>query len=270
MKISEANRYPLGDDAERLLLQTQTEQDLIAKLLSEINIQPTDKVLDLGSGAGDITSQIAQKASSVIGVDKTPEQIIAAIQSASQRKIANVEYILGDAEHIPLPDDQFDISFSRYVFEYLNDPLKALKELIRVTKPEGQVAIHDFNGWTFRGLPKHLQRQLYAILDHVGVNYRIGSQLEDLFKQAGLTNIRVAQFQHNEVKRNAPAGIVADWESRLEKMRSAALEIFQNPEAVDDFESNMMGWIRDNRDPKNHMHTNSFLVIGTVAEKASV
>jgi SAM-dependent methyltransferase len=109
-------------------------------------LQPGERVVDIGSGAG-IDSLIAAKEvgpdGQVIGVDMTPTMLEVARKSAREAGTGNVEFREGLAESLPIPDNWADVVISNGVLNLLPDKLAALQEMARVLKPTGRLQIGD-------------------------------------------------------------------------------------------------------------------------------
>ena len=109
-------------------------------------LQPGERVVDIGSGAG-IDSLIAAKMvgpdGQVIGVDMTPTMLEVARKSAREAGTGNVEFREGLAESLPIPDNWADVVISNGVLNLLPDKLAALQEMARVLKPTGRLRIGD-------------------------------------------------------------------------------------------------------------------------------
>jgi SAM-dependent methyltransferase len=105
-----------------------------------------ERVLDVGCGAG-IDSLIASRmigpAGHVVGVDMTPEMVDRARASAAAMGATNVDFRLGFAEALPVPDGWADVVISNGVMNLFPDKLAALQEMARVLKPGGRLQIGD-------------------------------------------------------------------------------------------------------------------------------
>ncbi len=109
-------------------------------------LQHGEHVVDVGCGAG-IDSLIAARMvgpdGRVVGVDMTPAMLERARRSAESMAASNVEFTLGYAEHLPVPDGWADVVISNGVLNLFPDKLAGLQEMARVLKPGGRLQIGD-------------------------------------------------------------------------------------------------------------------------------
>jgi ubiquinone/menaquinone biosynthesis C-methylase UbiE len=102
-------------------------------------VQSGDRVLDVACGTGALTLAAAEQAGpagSVVGLDANPEML-----AVARRKRAQIEWLDGKAEALPLPDGDFDAVVSQFGFMFFEDKPKALGEMMRVLRPGGRLAV---------------------------------------------------------------------------------------------------------------------------------
>jgi SAM-dependent methyltransferase len=148
-------------------------------------------VLDLGSGAGFDCFLAASKVGSkgkVIGVDMTPEMVEKAREIAEKNGVKNVEFRLGEIENLPVADNSVDVVISNCVINLSADKARVFREVHRVLKPGGRIAISDIA--LLKELPKKIQESIEAYVGCVG-----GAMLVDEYKKiveaAGLKDVKV-------------------------------------------------------------------------------
>ncbi len=104
-----------------------------------LDINPADRVLDVGCGTGFGTEALARESNHVYGLDQSPHQLAHAFEKFGRR--GPVRFCLGDAERLPFADNTFDVVWSSGSIEYWPNPVTALREIRRVGKPGGQVLV---------------------------------------------------------------------------------------------------------------------------------
>lgn len=150
-----------------------------------------ETVLDLGSGAGFDCFLAAKRVGStgrVIGVDMTPEMVVKARANARRVGSANVEFRLGEIEHLPAPDSSVDVVLSNCVINLSPDKSAVFREAFRVLKPGGRLAISDVVATA--ALPSELATSLEALTGCVAGAAEIGV-LHRLLVEAGFEGVKV-------------------------------------------------------------------------------
>jgi SAM-dependent methyltransferase len=109
------------------------------------SLKPHMRILDIGCGPGTITADLAALVpqGQVTGVDRVPGVLEQARATAAGRGLANVNFAVADVQELDYPDDTFCVVHAHQVLQHVSDPVRALREMRRVCKPGGFVAVRD-------------------------------------------------------------------------------------------------------------------------------
>jgi arsenite methyltransferase len=118
----------------------------VANPFSLGRLEPGERVLDLGSGAGTdslVAAQMVGTHGHVIGIDMTPEMLAKARAAAAAMGAVNVEFVEAEAERLPFADESFEVVISNGVIDLIPDKDAVFAELFRVLAPGGRMQIAD-------------------------------------------------------------------------------------------------------------------------------
>jgi len=159
------------------------------------SLQPGEVVLDLGAGGGFdvfIAGRKVGAAGRAIGVDMTPEMLAKARKNiAAYRERAgldNVEFRLGEIEHLPVADNSVDVVISNCVINLSPDKPQVWREIARVLKPGGRVAVSDMA--LLKPLPSAIRGMVEAMIGCVAGAVEV-NETEQMAHAAGLIEIRL-------------------------------------------------------------------------------
>lgn len=167
-------------------------------------LEPGETVLDLGAGGGFdcfLAARQVGEAGRVIGVDMTPDMISKARANAQKLGASNVEFRLGEIEHLPLPDGEVDVILSNCVINLSPDKSAVFRDAFRVLKAGGRLAISDVV--KLKALPEALENDVAALTGCV-----TGAATVDAMKQM----LADAGFERIEVNvRDESREFIRDW-----------------------------------------------------------
>jgi arsenite methyltransferase len=159
--------------------------------LAHASIKEGDIVLDLGSGAGFdsfLASKRVGKTGKVIGVDMTPDMVDKARENAIKGNIENVEFRLGEIEHLPVADNSVDLIISNCVINLVPNKEQVFQDAYRVLKPGGKLMISDIV--LQKELPDYVKKSIDAYIGCVS-----GASLMDDYiskiKMAGFKEVKI-------------------------------------------------------------------------------
>jgi arsenite methyltransferase len=170
-------------------------------------MQPGEVVVDLGSGAGFdcfLAARQVGDAGRVIGVDMTHEMLKQARDNAARIGAGNVEFRLGELEHLPIADKVADVVISNCVINLVPDKAQVFREALRVLKPGGRLAVSDVIN--IAPLPAELRADP-ALLCGCIAGAAPAERIEAWLSEAGFVEVRVTpNFESREMVESWAAG----------------------------------------------------------------
>jgi len=155
------------------------------------SLKPGETVVDLGSGGGFdcfLAAKEVGETGKVIGVDMTPEMVSKARKNAGKVGADNVEFRLGEIEHLPVADNSADIIMSNCVINLSPDKLSVFRDAYRILKPGGRLSLSDILATA--PLPEEIQKDLALVAACVGGAATI-TDTEQLLMEAGFQDIKI-------------------------------------------------------------------------------
>lgn len=183
---------------------TESQSGLYApftrRLLEQAGLRPGMRVLDVGTGAGNVALMAAEMvgpSGSVVGVDHNPEVLEMARARVLRAGLTNATFVAGDAGALEL-DGGFDAAVGRLVLMHQPDPVKTLRSVAAMVRGGGFVAFQEYNV-TSRSMLAFPPTQLWedalgwivAALERAGVETEMGFKLRRAFLEAGLPEPRM-------------------------------------------------------------------------------
>ncbi len=155
-------------------------------------IKPEHTVLDVACGPGIVSCFFAKRAHHVTGLDFVPAMLERARRYQAEQHVSNVTWQLGSATSLPFPAGAFDCAVTRFSFHHLLEPIDALREMKRVTKPGGAVVVCDvapgrevqaaFNHWEILRDPSHTRALTLAEFEQLGQSAGLVLRRKELLK----------------------------------------------------------------------------------------
>jgi ubiquinone/menaquinone biosynthesis C-methylase UbiE len=174
---------------------------VVRRLIEEAELQPGETVLEAGCGTGVLDRWLARytdRANHIVGLDISRYLLREAMALARKEGLEGViEFREGSAEAMPFPENSFDVAMSSTVIQRV-DADRMLREMVRVTKPGGRVAVvghaHDLPRWVNLALPAELKAKVEAPGWASDRGHQLGcddASLYRRFRQAGLTQVKM-------------------------------------------------------------------------------
>ena len=189
--------YALGSTSaehERLIRQAARLGPITERLFRDAGIGPGQRVLDLGSGVGDVAMLAARLVGSsgeVVGVEQDAHAIARARARVVEAGLNNVRFVQCDLNQFA-GDQPFDAMVGRFILQFVPDPLAILLSLSRLVRPGGAVVFHELSYAPCLALSEHLPLCFATVslvreaLQRSGANTEIGPALYRIFQEAGM------------------------------------------------------------------------------------
>ena len=189
--------YVLGDteaEHERLIRQAAIFNPFTERLFRDAGIGPGQRVLDIGSGVGDVTmlaARLVGPTGEVVGVERDAATIAKAKSRVAEARLSNVSFTESDVGHV-VSSEPFDAVVGRLILEFLPDPGEVVRSLSALVRPGGVVAFQDCYWGPLLQLTAHLPLRakcaslIHQAFERSGANMDMEFLLYRTFQAAGL------------------------------------------------------------------------------------
>jgi len=268
---STTSHYALGStDAEhdRLIWQAERFAPLTERLFREAGIGPGQRVLDIGSGVGDIAllaARLVGPSGEVVGIELDPRSIARARARVTEAGLRNVSFIQCDVSQIP-GGKFFDAAVGRFILMWVPDPVSVLRSVSQQVRPEGIVAFQEPYWAPLLALlaPLPLWSATASLIHETfrrsGAKPELGPALYRLFQEAGLPgptmrlemplgkDVDFAQWFYDILctlrsqilRLNLPMGSLGDLETLVERLHAESTA----SDSVVSFPPPIGAWVR--------------------------
>ena len=199
MALSDSH-YLHGTSPEEQTRLTILNDLLNDAALRELRLCGGERILDVGSGLGQLTRAMARQARvPAVGVERSPEQLAKAQRLAAEAgETSLVDFRAGNADHPPLGDDEwgtFDVAHARFLLEHVPRPFDVARMMVQAVRPGGRVVLQDDAHDILRLVPEppavmSLWHAYIRSYDRVGNDAFVGHRLVSLLHQAGCVPVR--------------------------------------------------------------------------------
>jgi len=204
MTSDDRSGYVLGDsrsELERLERQARFYAPGTEALFKAAGIAPGQRVLDIGSGAGDVSMLAARMvgpSGHVMGVERSPQAVETARLRAAAAGLSQCRFEIAEVDAFET-DERFDAVVGRLILMYMPDPVATLRKLLRFLAPGGVVAFQELYFSGARGYPQSAlmdtcERAIRAAFAHVHGDLDMGMRMFETFCKAGLPDPRLINW----------------------------------------------------------------------------
>lgn len=220
------SQYAMESADEIQRLERKTDPAVSRDQLLRTGLAPGMCALDAGAGTGAVAREMARLVGDgrVVAVDASADRVAEGRRLAATEGLENLSFEQRDLHEDGLGEDRFDYVWCRFVFEYLQQPERALEQLVEATRPGGRVVVGDLDRNGLLHYP--IDRDLVDALDRLRgalrgmIDLDMGRKLFAFMQRVGLTNVRVHILPYNVYAGAAPAPAIENWKQKFRTVRS--------------------------------------------------
>jgi SAM-dependent methyltransferase len=239
--------YIIHSDDECERLEAQALLAGVSDHLRHIPAQPGMRILDAGCGSGSMARETAKATpdANVVGIDLRENYIDYARRRTAEEDLKNLSFETGDIRQLPYSDDSIDIIWTKYVLQWVTEPMRAMREFARVLKPGGLLVSANFDGFALTHQPPDpaIQPMAEFIFGSL-VDSFIGRKMAGMCRESGLVGIDVkmeADHVYTVVGKIDPERR-RNWEVQWSSARKPAANLLGSEALADAFIERFMAY----------------------------
>ncbi|MFT4009389.1 MAG: methyltransferase domain-containing protein [Nocardioidaceae bacterium] len=223
----------------------RTAENSAAYLLPHLT--PETRLLDVGAGPGTITADLATRVAHVTATEIGEAELALSRAAVEERGLSNVEFAVEDVHRLSFADGSFDVVHAHQVLQHVADPVQALREMRRVTRPSGLVAVRDSDYAAFTWWPQipELDEWLRLYEDAArrnGGEPDAGRRLLSWAQQAGFEQVEATSSTWCFATPEDRAWWGGMWADRITESALARQLVAENAATPADLERIARGW----------------------------
>lgn len=261
--------YIMEGPGEGRRLEEKTSLKALREQLDVVGPSPGMRVLDAGGGTGAVARVLAERVGptgEVVVIDRSAERLAEGERLAMEAKIPNMRFLQRDLEQPPLNGHDFDYVWCRFLFEYLPDPLRVLRNLCAFARVDGKVVVGDLDGNGVNQYPPHpvVDAGIETILRCLAGRFDpfVGRKLVHLYYLAGIRLDAVHLFPYHVYSGAMGAADLRNWREKFAVLRRLCMESFGGAPQYDHF---VESFFRHACSPGTFMYSTLVLTEGTRA-----
>lgn len=193
-------KYLLSNDVaemQRLQNQVRVWESAASEFLASLNIRPGSKAIDMGCGAMGVLaplSRLVGTSGEVIGLDRDASLLDAARAFVQEERLSNISFVEASAFTTGLPSDHFDLVHARFLLAPVGQPKKLIKEMLRIVRPGGIIALQEPDASCWNVSPENLawsalKEAIFAAFRAGGGDFDVGRRTFGLLLSHGVRDV---------------------------------------------------------------------------------
>jgi len=245
--MTTSNAYLMEHPDEALRLEAKTDPGRDRQQLELVGVKPGMRVLDAAGGTGAVARTIAKLVGPqgrVTVMDRSEPRLRFGESMAAQTSLTNISFVCHDLMTPPFLENHYDLVWCRFAFEYLSDPVAALRNLSRYARVGGKIVVGDLDGNGVTQYPTNptVQRGIESLLRSMDGLFDpfVGRKLVSYFHAAGVRVDTVHVHPYHVYAGQVGEADLDNWRRKLDQLRQRCAPSFESEQDYDHFASEFL------------------------------